>query len=473
MKRSIGVYKGTKIVVKRNMELKLYCRFLAILILSLSSMAQADVSTTLNVEGLSFISPDYENTQDKSFSFVAASIRSKKTATQEISVFNIDLEAKYAVGKPILSYTNAREIYFFQESESVNISYGRRLHTWSQLDQTWELGFFQPQFRWNPLDPSAQGLVGIFLDNHELNTTLSSEQNLRWTLFGSPLFVPDQGPGYELKQGQFAASNPWFNPPPQNVEFAGQIVPIDYNVHVPETNEVLFQSTYGAQIVYQFDSGIYVQTSFISKPSHQLALTYKAVLVADRVKADVIPKMYREQNLAIDAGYKQDWGSVGLMFLSNSPDPIVADLNYNYPEIKPSLSWGPQAKLNLEHFNFFASALMVSGGEVLDRGPDAGQVTTSLTSKYQLRTAYQLGANFRNRLNRVTTYQSEVNWTEGLNSALKILKIRNQFNFYRSIGIYVDVLFVETADRAETTATSNVTHLQNLDQILLGANYEF
>ncbi len=473
MKGAIAVSRGTKIEVSLNMKLKLYCRFLAIIMFCLSSIAEADVSTQLNIESLNFISPDYSSTQTKNFSFVGASIRTPKNQAKQVSVFNIDLEAKYAVGKPVLSYTNAREIYFFQESENVNISYGRRLHQWSQLEEAWDLGFFQPQFRWNSLDPSAQGLVGIFLDNQELNRSASAPQNLRWTLFGSPLFIPDQGPGYELKQGQFEASNPWFNPPPQNVEFNGQVVPIDYNVHIPQTNDVLFQSIYGAQIVYQFDSGAYVQTSFISKPSHQIALTYKAVLVADRVKADVVPKMYREQNIALDMGYRQDWGSLGLMVLSNNPDQIVPDVNYNYPEIKSSISYGPQVKLNAGQFRLFASGLIVNGGEVIDRGPDAGQVTNSLTSKFMYKTAYQLGALYKGRLNRTITLQSEVNWTEGSKSEIKILKIKNKVNFYRSFGLYVDVLLVETADRAETTATSNVTHLQNLDQVLLGASYEF
>lgn len=457
-----------------TMELKLYCRFLAIMIFfGLSSIAQAEVSTQLSVESLNFISPDYGTTQDKSFSFIGASIRTPKNTSKQISIFNIDLEAKYAVGKPVLSYTNAREIYFFQESENVNISYGRRLHAWSQLEEAWDLGFFQPQFRWNSIDPSAQGLVGIFLDNQEFNSSLSSPQNLRWTLFGSPLFVPDQGPGYELKQGQFEASNPWFSPPPQNVEFNGQIVPIDYSVHIPQTNEVLFQSIYGAQIGYQFDSGAYVQTSFISKPSHQIALTYKAVLSADRVKADIIPKMYREQNIAFDIGYRQDWGSLGVMFLSNNPDQVIPDANYNYPEIKSSVSLGPQVKLNLGQFRLFGAGLMVSGGEVIDRGPDAGQVTKSLTTKFMYKTAYQLGALYKGRLSRHTTVQSEVNWTEGTKSAIKILKIKNKLNFYRSFGLYVDVLLVETEDSAASTETTNVTHLQNLDQVLLGASYEF
>jgi hypothetical protein len=425
------------------------------------------------VEGLSFISPDYQNTQDKSFYFIGASIRNTKTPTNQVSIFNIDLEAQYAVGKPILSYTNAREIYFFQENENINISYGRRLHQWSQLEEAWDLGFFQPQFRWNPIDPSAQGLVGIFLDNQEVNTTLSKPQNFRWTLFGSPLFIPDQGPGYELKQGQFEASNPWFNPPPQNVEFNGQVLPIDYNVHVPQTNDVIFQSIYGGQLGYQFDSGMYFQASFISKPSHQIALTYKAVLVADRVRADIIPKMYREQDMAFDLGYKPDWGSIGLMFLSNNPEAIVADSNYNFPEIKSSISWGPQVKLNGDHFKIYSSGLFVSGGEVIDRGPDAGQVTTSLTTKYVFKTAYQIGLTYKTQLTRRMAYDADVNWTEGFKSPVKILKIRNQFKFGRRFGLYLDMLLVETEDKADTTTTSNVTHLQNLDQILVGASYEF
>jgi len=473
MKMIISVFRGTKIEVLPDMELKLYCRFLIIIMFYWAPLAQADVSTEIKTEGLSFISPDYGNTQARSFYFIGATLKTSQSPARQTSIFNVDLEAHYAIGEPVLSYTNVREIYFFQESEKINISYGRRLHQWSQLDEAWGLGFFQPQFRWNSIDPSAQGLVGLFLDNQEFDSVLSVSQKFRWTLFGSPLFIPDQGAGYELKQGQFQDSNPWFNAPPQNLEFNGQTVPIDYNVRVPPANEILFQPIYGGQISYQFSSGVYLQTAFMSKPSHQIALTYKAVLVADRVKADIVPKIYREKNISFDMGYKKDWGSFGLMILSNSPDAVITDVNYNYPEIQSSMGWGPQLKLNLGPFNFSGNALFVNGGEVTDRGPDAGQMTTSLTSKYQFKTAYQVKAVYSGHINQLTTYHSELNWIEGFKNSIKILKIRNKIKFRRSIGLYLDVLLVETNDKAETTNSSNVTHLQNLDQVLVGASYEF
>lgn len=453
------------------MELKLYSHFLSLaLFFSLGSQALAVVSPQIGFESLGFVSSDYENTSEKTFSFISAAIKNQET---QPSIFNIDLQARYAIGRPVLSYTHLRELYFYQESEAVNISYGRRLHSWSELEQAWDLGFFQPEFRWNPLEPSAQGLVGVFLDNQESVLPNSKEQNLRWTLFGSPLFIPDQGPGYELKQGQFSASNPWFNPPPQNIEFNGQILPIDYKVHVPDTNSVLFQSIYGAQLGYQTDSGFYFQAAAISKPSHQLALTYKAILVADRVKADIVPQIYREQNLSLDLGYKPDGGRFSLMILSNHPDEIVPESNYNYPEIKPSLSWGPQVQINGERFNFYGNGLFVNGGEVIDHGPDSGQIKSSLTSKYMLRSAYQVGASFNARWTRSMSFQSDLNWTESFKNALKRLKWSSQVRFHRSLSFYLNILLVSTDDQPEDVSASDVSHLQNLDQVLGGFSYEF
>ena len=141
---------------------------LVMLFLGLNSIASAEILTTVQGQGLSFISPDYENTQTSTFGFFGATIKSYKS---ENDVFKINLTGMYAVGHPVLSYMNLREIYFtYSIDESSNMHIGRKINVWSEVDRRWHLGFFQPEFRWNSLSPETQGLTGLFWEKRSENS---------------------------------------------------------------------------------------------------------------------------------------------------------------------------------------------------------------------------------------------------------------------------------------------------------------
>lgn len=429
--------------------------------------AYAHILTSVSLDSISFVSSDYHNTPEKSYSLLGLSLKTIDEVSQKQalpSIFNINIEAKYSPIQPVLNYVNLKEIYFLQSSEEINIIYGRYLSQWSDLDTAWNLGFFQPQFRWNSLNPSGQGLVGIFLDN----SIHGVAQNFQFSIFGSPVFLPDQGPSYELKEGHFQSSNPWFNAPPQNIEFNGQLLVIDYNVAVPKTSDVLFQSVYGAHLGYMFDSGYFIKAAYMSTPSHQIALTYKAFLVADRVKVGIIPIIYRENNGSLDIGYREKNGGAKLQILANQPQMISHELNYNYPEVKSSVAWGPEVHLNLHEIKLVVGGILVEGGEILDHGPDAGQLTQSLTSKYLFKSAYRLGLSYEYFISRNLFYELKTTWTDSSKNILKILKIGNSLDLYSSWKIYLDIILVETSDEV-----NGVSHLRNLDQAWVGVSYEF
>lgn len=458
--------RGTYIEVSLLMVFMRFTHILLIVVVLvvLPQLTYAHILTSLNLDAIHFISSDYGNTETKTFSFLGLSLKTASDGSAMPSVFNLNIDAKYSPGQPVLNYVNVKEIYFLQSAEQVNIIYGRSLTPWSGLDEAWNLGLFQPQFRWNSLNPSSQGLVGIFLNNSEHR----GAQNFSFLIFGSPVFLPDQGPSYELKGGEFQSSNPWFNPPPQNIEFNGQLLRIDYSVNVPKTSDVLFQSVYGAQLGYTFDSGYFIKAAYMSTPSHQIALTYKAVLVADRVKVDIVPVIYRENNCSLDMGYQESRGGIKLNILANQPQMIGHELNYNYPEIKSSVAWGPEAHLNMDYFKLSAGGILVEGGETVDHGPDAGQLSQSLTSKYLFKSAYRLGLGFEHFFSRHLFYGFKTTWTDSTQSVMKTLKIRNSIDLYRTWKFYLDIIMVETSDDV-----NNVSHLRNLDQAWIGASYEF
>lgn len=433
--------------------------FFVLLILILGQTSYSEIRVLLRGEGASFVSPDYENTEQKAFGFVGASLLSD---SKKNDVVILNLTGLYALGQPALSYLNIREIYFnYQIDSQSKLYFGRKMNTWSQLDSVWNIGFFNPQFRWNAVNPESQGLTGLFWEKRESIWNFS--------LFASPVYVPDQGPGYELKDGQFQNVNPWFSHPPQNIRFQnGVILPIDYQVEKPETSEVIFQSLYGVQLQLGEREGFFANLAGIHKPANQLSLGYKVVAVVDRVRVDLVPKVYTETNVASDIGYRGTWGSLTFSALYSKPKAASFEAGYNAPVFEESISFGPQFVFDLKPFRFSFAYLDTSGGDVRESGPDASADRQALSQRFLFRQAVQGEIShsdvFFNQFRLDTSFQ----YRQSEKDQFKQIHFRERLNIRGPWAFWVDATLIETSD----DATSNMAPYRNLDQVLLGVTYD-
>lgn len=480
MKESLIVKKRTFIAPFCLLSGLFYGLLFTVGISLFSGSASAEMVGSIETKGLSFISQDYENTQSSHFGFVGAALKSKNF---DEDILRADLMGMYAVGTPVLSYLNVKELYIaYDLNETSRLSFGRKLNWWSDLDDRWNLGFFQPQFRWNPLVPETQGMTGLFWEK--------KMDRFRLLAFGSVLFIPDQGPGFELKDGQFQSSSPWFTPPPQNIIFQNQLLPIDYQVKTPPMSDILFQPSYGMQLKYtqneaivssqarSEESGFFAFLSGQYKPSHQMAMSYKGVLVTDRVRVDIQPKTYYESVVGLDFGYKQDWGTVLLSSLYIRPQKINFDTasmtGMNYPLLKEAASFGPAVHINVnEKISFAIAGLLTTGGEVTEEGPDTSAQRTALTTKYLYKNAYQIGIHYKDTFRRKLRLRSSLLWLQtgvGQNdtATMKILRFKNQLDIKGPWSLNMDLLLVETSAESSPVAT-----FRNLDQLWIGASYAF
>lgn len=432
--------------------------FLISLISAVCSVSHSEIQTSLLAQGLSFLSSDYESTDKKTFAFIGATLRSDAKSDD---AFKINLTGQYAVGNSVLSFLNIREIYYANVSdEKSQVHLGRRLHNWSSLDTIWNLGIFQPQFKWNPLLPENQGLTGLFW------TKKNGEFGL--TLFASPLYIPDQSASYELKDGQFQSVNPWFSNPPQNVKFQGQTLPIDYDITKPETSRIIFQTQYGAQVRLGQGAGYFANFSGIYKPANQLALGYKGVLVTTRVRVDVAPQIYFENAYAADLGYRQPWGIAQLSLLYSNPRPPTFDPTYNAPEFQPSLSFGPQIFYRFKPFDFFIGYLDTSGGEVKDVGPDASPDRPSLSQRFLFRQALQLQVSYSDIFWKQVRFDSSLQFKTSTKEGFRQIKFKNAFNIRGPWAFWLDFVLIDTDSSIQT----NIEAYKSLDQLWLGASYD-
>lgn len=434
--------------------------FVLMLTCLLCSVSHSEIRTSLVAQGLGFISPDYENTKNKNFAFIGATLRSRTDSKNE-DAFKINTTALFSPGTNVLSYINLREIYFSSVTGSRSaLHIGRKLHNWSSLDSIWNLGVYQPQFKWNPLTPENQGLTGIFWNKSEVGYGV--------TLFGSPLYIPDQGASYELKDGQFQASNPWFQTPPQNIRFQNQLLPIDYNVERPETSSVVFQTLLGAQLRLGEAKGYFAHFSAMTKPANQLALGYKGVLVTTRVRVDVIPKVYFENNYAADFGYRTDWGVAQISAIYNTPRSPSFDEGVNRPEFKSSLMWGPQILYRLRPFDFFLGYLDTSGGEITDVGPDVSADRKSLSERFLYKQAVLLQANYGEVFQKSLQYNASFQYKFSTKEGFREIRMKNKINMRGPWAYWLDLILIDT----DSAKLSNMESFKSQDQVLLGVSYD-
>lgn len=422
------------------------------------SVSYSEIRTSIWAQSLSFISPDYESTNKKNFMFLGVTLKSD---TKSSDSFKINLVGQYAPENSILSYLNIREIYFAANlfSGSSQVSIGRKLQNWSALDSTWNLGVYQPQFKWNPLTPEKQGLTGFFW---QMN---SSGYDL--TLFASPLYIPDQSANYELKEGQFQSSNPWFPTPPQNIKFQDQLLPIDYEITKPEVNSVIYQTQFGTKLRLGESNGYFANLAGMYKPSNQLALGYKGTLITTRVHIEVTPKVYFENVYSADFGYRQDWGLAQFSLLYSKPQNPKFDAVFNAPEFEQSLSWGPQILYKYENYEIFLGYLGTSGGEVKDVGPDASPDRISLSQRFLYKEAMQIQLKYADVFWNKLKLDSSLQYLSSSKEGFRQIRFKNLFKIKGPWAFWMDFLLIDT----NSSDLSNLEPYKSSDQISFGINY--
>lgn len=431
--------------------------FLMGLIYLVCSVSHSEIRTALWAQGLSFLSPDYENTNKKNFTFIGVTLKSDQKSTD---VFKVNLTGQYAPENSILSYLNVREIYFTTHVYSNSMLHiGRKLQNWSALDTTWNLGVYQPQFKWNPLTPEKQGLTGFFWQKNSSNYDV--------VLFVSPLYIPDQGASYELKEGQFQSSNPWFPMPPQNIKFQDELLPIDYEILKPEINSVIYQTQYGAKLRLGESNGYFANLAGMYKPANQLALGYKGTLITTRVHIEVAPKVYFENVGSADFGYRKDWGSLLFSLLYSKPQNPKFDSVYNAPEFEQSLSWGPQFLYKYENYELFLGYLGTSGGEIKDVGPDASPDRASLSQRFLYKEAMQVQIKYTDVFWSKVKLDSAFQYITSSKEGFRQIRFKNNFKIKGPWAFWVDLLLIDT----NSSVLSNVEPYKSSDQLWLGINY--
>ncbi len=291
----------------------LICSSLVILILnSFDVFAQSSSRSEMLLSQSQYLGEAGTSSQSESYSDFALSLKGEKKLRSWTGVW--DLKGLASLEGSEQAYIAVPQLHAHRRvSDILNTSIGRKLHNWSYFDKEWNLGIWEPQVRWDYIHPKPQGLIGWMFELHD--------SNWRMQLLLSPIYLPDQGPKYEIENGKISSPNRWFWEPQISAEISEQSTPIYYSVVRPKESEVIFSSGMAAQIQLGYpNEGPFMQMAYAYKPLNQIHLAVDAKLKASQIDATIYPQVVNHHVLSIESGYHGDEMSGWVSVTGDIPD---------------------------------------------------------------------------------------------------------------------------------------------------------
>lgn len=241
----------------------------------------------------------------------------------------IDIGAGGLVGEETENYIILPQAYYKHKfsGSAFSMTLGRSVEKLSELDEYWMLGDIQPLFRWNAPRPEQQGLTGVYL-NYDRSF-------FHWKLFASPLYLPTQGPSYQLSDGELRSGNPWFSAPVNRLVVGSSIYDLRFDIDLPDIPDIVFNPSWGTQIRLESpNQPFWFQASFFQKQRNELALPFDPTLIFGDETAiiDVFPQVVDHQIVSADLGWRSRRLGVTLSVVAESDLSFdVKDADWVFP----------------------------------------------------------------------------------------------------------------------------------------------
>lgn len=383
-----------------------------------------------------------------------------------------DFEGQLGLNTSNFNYWNLNEAYVgyaLNDSESLHLYFGRKLSDWSELDEQWSIGLFQPRFRWDYLEERSSGLSGVFAE--------STGEYATFTAFASPIFIPEQGAPQSFSNGTCKSASPWFYCPNPHVDLFNQNTEVRFSLEVPPILKLISYFGYGASLRLGKKQGFYWRNSAADKPINQLLLSYEGSLdfSTQNLPAVIHPRVLRHKLLASELGYKQEKFSTLVSAISEHPERDSTPAFWNTQEAADTLLAGgflrgTLAGAGANATNAEIAYLYRKKGFASDRGPFAGPDPGIFEPRYAFKNAYSLFLRSPIISSWAPYFQSAVRFIVDTNNEGNILMAdiatfpakRLRFNF----GI--DLL-----GSASHRAVDFISRYQRNDRVRGGLHYSF
>lgn len=429
-------------------------------------LSYAQVRTEMKVFSDSFISPDFEATQKTSYQFVGAQL---KTDSLSQTPLRMNLYGGVAVGAPLLNYLNISEFYVqTHQNQDETFFIGRKIGQWNELDARWDLGVWEPLFKWNPLSPERQGLTGLFWQIDRPRYSMM--------LFASPFFVPDQGPSFEIENGTFVKGNPWFRRPPESIRIWSQATQIDYRFQRPEESQIVLQNSFGGRLAFgDAKDGLRGQVSYSYKPMNQLSLGYQGSLDMGQLKGvvDLQPQVIYHSLAGADLTYKKNAITFGISGMWDRPMKESGFTEeWTYSVFSDAILVSPFVEFRTGSWGFSYQHLDIFGGNITEKGELADPARTPLMSRYPYQQADQLSVLTNFNLGKSRRLQTKVSYLYSAKNEFELIRMQARLRISTMWSFITEAQLVK-AEPLSVDNQNDIAQFVNNDRLMVGAAYVF
>lgn len=433
----------------------------AILALFLPLFAAAQVRTEMKLFSDSYISPEFEATQKTNYQFVGAQL---KTETFSEDNLRMDISGGVAMGSPLMNYLNISEFFYQNRQRTTETFYiGRKKLLWNELDSRWNFGVWQPVFKWNPLAPEEQGLSGIFW---QVDKPLYT-----FVLFASPLYIPNQGPSFEIENGDFAKGNPWFHQPPQSVRIWNEATAMQYRFDQPNESQIVLQNSYGAKIAFGDPQAFRTQISYLYGPDNVLALGYQGSLDLSTLKGNVElqPQVFYHSLTGMDVTYKYNKWKMGISGLWDRPnkEKLFED-QWSQPIFEDALLVSPFIEWDNGMWAFNIMRLDIFGGEVKEVGENLAN--TPLTNLYPFQEANQVSVLTNLNMGGGQRLFVKLSYTQSDKNDFELIRANSRYRLSGLWSLFGEMQVLK-AGPTNKNNVNDIAQFANNDRLMFGISY--
>lgn len=427
--------------------------------------ASAQVQTEMRLFSDSFISPTFESAEKTNYQFVGAQIKTDPFSEDSLKM---DVAGGVAIGAPLLNYLNISEFYVqSRQSETETFYLGRKKMLWNELDTRWDLGVWEPLFKWNPLNAENQGLTGLFWQVDKPYYTL--------VLFASPLYIPDQGPSFEIEDGTFVKGNPWFRRPPESIRIWQEATAIDYKFEKPSESQVVLQNSFGLKLSFGDPQGLRGQVAYTYKPANQLAVGYEGNLNVAELKGAVNlqPQVFYHSLVGGDISYKYERFRFGVSGLYDKPskDDIFEE-KWTHPVFEDAVLVSPFIEWATGAFGVAVQHLDIVGGQVKEEGELASDKRAALMTRYPYQEATQVSVMGNFSFRKTKRLMTKLSYTHSEKNKFDLIRVSARFRV-SGLWSFIGEAQLVKADPADKDNQNEIAQFVNNDRLMLGAAYVF
>jgi hypothetical protein len=358
---------------------------------------------------------------------------------------------------------------------------GRRLESWSRLDEAWSLGIWQPRFLWDTLDPEPVGLTGAF-------ATYESGL-LRVVAYGSPLYVPERGVPVDVENGEFVTEDPYFDRPAASAEVMGEDTRLRYQLARPSTSDVISHGGGALRVRVGEKPGsagtAWSSVALARKPMNQLLFAYAGLVPASDPGATgvIYPRVSYHDLLAADLGYQWEGASAWVAGLVDVPQEETVEEGLTAQKVSrstavsagldltlPSLLWVPAPRKTSLQLSYLHQA---GGNE-----PDVGSLAdgkSSFTSRYPYQQALlgRVSGTLLERAGSRLLGSARLLWDLGHAGTLFTGDLDYRINRAWSLSAGADILTAFAPEAADGSATDFIARYRAQDRVRAGVSYAF